>query len=75
MPAPNGAVLVHPPTFYPNARTSGEATFITLAAGADRSGVDLTLPLVSGMRVSGVLTGPDGPAANYGLRLSPVSGE
>jgi protocatechuate 3,4-dioxygenase beta subunit len=74
MPGPNGALLIHPTTFYPNARTSGDATFITLAAGADRGGVDMTLPLVQGMRVSGVLTGPDGPAVNYGLRISPVSG-
>jgi len=72
IPSASGAVLVHPPTFYPNARTSGEATLINLAVGADRGGVDLTLPLVSGMRVSGVLTGPDGPAANHGLRLWPV---
>ena len=74
IPAPGGAVLVHPPTFYPNARTSAEATLINLAIGADRSGVDLTLPLVSGMRVSGVLTGPDGPAPRHGLRLWPVPG-
>jgi hypothetical protein len=74
MPGPNGTLLVHPTTFYPNARASGEATLITLATGADRSGVDMTLPLVQGMRVSGVLTGPDGPAVNYGLRISPVSG-
>jgi hypothetical protein len=60
--------------FYPNARTGDEATLLTLAAGTDRSGIDMTLPLVQGMRVSGVLTGPDGPAVNYGLRISPVSG-
>jgi hypothetical protein len=74
MPGPNGALLIHPTTFYPSARTSGEATLITLAAGTDRGGVDMTLPLVQGMRVSGVLTGPDGPAVNYGLRISPLSG-
>lgn len=74
MPGPNGTVLVHPTVFYPNARTGDEATLLTLAAGTDRSGIDMTLPLVQGMRVSGVLTGPDGPAVNYGLRISPVSG-
>lgn len=73
IPAPNGTVLVHPPTFYPNARTGSEAGLITIAPGVFAYGVDLTLPLVSGMRVSGELSGPDGPAPNHGLRLWPVS--
>lgn len=74
VPGPNGAVLVHPTLYYPNARTSGEASLIAVAPGTDRAGVDLTLPLVTAMRVSGVLTGPDGPAVNYGMRISPVAG-
>jgi hypothetical protein len=73
LPGPNGTVLLHPRTFYPAARASGDATLVTIAPGTDRSGVDLTLPLVSGMRVSGTLTTPDGPASNFGLRIFPVS--
>ena len=73
IPAANGTVLVHPPTFYPNARTGGEAGLITIAPGVFAYGIDLTLPLVSGMRVSGELSGPDGPAPNHALRLWPAS--
>ena len=73
LPGPDGTALVHPNLFYPGARTSGGATLITIGPGTERDGVDLTLPLVPGMRVSGTLTGPDGPAVNYGLRIAPVS--
>ena len=73
IPGPNGGVLVHPTTYYPNARASEDASLISIGAGTDREGIDLTLPLVAAHRVSGVLTGPDGPAANYGLRISPVA--
>src|SRR5262245_56268502 len=72
LPGPNGTLLVHPGTFYPNADTAPEATTIELAAGDDRTGIDLRLPLVTGVRLSGVLTGPDGPAANQGVRLLPA---
>jgi len=72
IPAPNGAVLVHPPTFHPGVHTSGEAILTTIDVGRVVDGVDLTLPLVSGMRVTGLLTGPDGPAPNHGLRLWPA---
>ena len=69
LPGPNGTLLLSPMTFSGNVRSAAEATLLTLAAGEDRSGVDLTLPLVAGMRVSGTLIGPDGPAANHGVQL------
>lgn len=73
LPGPNGTVLTPPLTFYPNARTPDQATVITLGSGDDRSGIDLTLPMVAGVRVSGTLMGPDGPAVNHGVRLIPAS--
>lgn len=72
LPGPNGTVLTTPTTYYPSARTAAEATVITLGSGDDRSGVDITLPLVTGVRVSGVLMTPEGPAANHGVRLIPT---
>jgi protocatechuate 3,4-dioxygenase beta subunit len=73
LPGPSGTLLVHPHVYYPSAMTASDATALAIAPGDDRTGVDLTLPLVPGVRVAGVLMGPDGPAANQGLRLIPAS--
>lgn len=73
VPAPGGGVLIQPTVFYPGARLPAEATQLTMPAGGELTGIDLTVPLVPGMRVSGVLMGPAGPAANHGMRLYPVS--
>jgi hypothetical protein len=70
---PNGTLLIHPTLFYPNVRSASEASVLTLAAGDERPGIDLTLPLLPSVRVSGVLIGPEGPAANHGLRLMPAT--
>ena len=72
LPGPNKTLLVHPPLFHPTANAPAEATAIELAAGDDRTGVDFRMPLVPGVRVAGVLTGPDGPLANSGVRLLPA---
>jgi hypothetical protein len=65
---------VHPTTYYGNTTSAADARVITLAAGEDRAGVDLVLPLVTGQRISGALYGPDGPAAGHGVRLDPPVG-
>jgi hypothetical protein len=69
LPGPNGTVLVQPPSCAPGTSSAGDARVVTLAAGDERDAVDLTLPLVAGARVSGVLMGPGGPVPNSGLRL------
>jgi protocatechuate 3,4-dioxygenase beta subunit len=74
LPGPKGTVLVHPTTYYGNTTSAADARVITLAAGEDRAGVDLVLPLVTGQRISGALYGPDGPAAGHGVRLDPPVG-
>jgi len=72
---PSGTVLIHPTVFHSNTTSAADATVIALKPGDDRMSVDLTLPLVTGVRVSGVLIGPDGPAANHGIRLIPAATE
>jgi hypothetical protein len=72
LPGPNGTILRYPNLFHPNTTSAADATVITLGPGDQRSGLDLTLPLVTGVRVSGVLMGPDGPAGNHGIRLYPA---
>jgi protocatechuate 3,4-dioxygenase beta subunit len=71
LPGPSGTLLVHPAAYYQSAASPGQANGLVLAAGDDRTGIDLVLPLVPGVRVSGVLTGLNGPAANHGMQLVP----
>jgi hypothetical protein len=69
LPGPDGTLLLHPSTYYPGVTDVTAATLIQLAPGIDRHGVDFSVPLVPGVRVSGVLLGPDGPAARNAVRL------
>lgn len=73
LPGPNGTILTYPTVFHPNAGTAAEATVVAIAPGDDRTGIDLTLTLVPGVRVAGTLLGPEGPAPSHGLKLVRVS--
>lgn len=70
-PAPDGRVVAYQTLFYPASPTSAGATTISLTSGLDRVGVDLQLRMVQTVKVSGTLTGPDGPAPNMGIKLLP----
>lgn len=72
IPGPDGTVQRFPNLYHPNAASPADAVVITLAPGEERSGIDFAVPLVSGVRVSGVLMGPDGPAVGHGIRLLPA---
>ena len=72
-PGDDSTLLVHPRIFHPGVLTASDATVLTLTPGDERTGIDLTLPQVRGVRVSGVLSGPSGPAGNQGLSLVPAS--
>ena len=64
-------MMVYQTTFYPNASTLSQAMNVTIAAGEERSAVDLQLKLSPAFTVSGSVQGPDGPMANMPLRLQP----
>ncbi len=68
-PAGDARVISYASTYFQNTERVAEATPVTLAPGEERSGVDLTLRLTSTVRVSGAIVGPDGPAADMGVRL------
>jgi Carboxypeptidase regulatory-like domain len=74
LPGPDGTVRVHQTSFYGGTTVPKDAQAITIAAGEDKLNIDLTLPLVAGQRVSGVLYGPTGPAGGHGVRLEPPAG-
>ena len=75
LPGPEGTLLLHPPTYYPGVTDVTAAALIPLTPGVDRHGVDFSVPLVPGVRVSGVLLGPNGPAARNAVRLLPHSSD
>ncbi|HUL72921.1 MAG TPA: carboxypeptidase-like regulatory domain-containing protein [Vicinamibacterales bacterium] len=72
-PADAGHLLAYQSAFYPAAPTSADAGVLTLASGQDLANIDLQLRLIPTLHVSGVVTGPDGPARNIGVRLVPVT--
>lgn len=59
----------YPTTFAPAATESSSAGVVRLAAGEERSGVDIALTPVKTRMVSGAVVGPSGPVANVGVRL------
>jgi len=63
-----GRLLVYPTIFHGGANPS-QAAVITLGSGDTRTGVDLRLRAATTAKVSGVVTGPEGPVSNLGVRL------
>jgi hypothetical protein len=74
-PADDGRMLSYVTTFFQNAPISTEAATITLGSGEERTGVDLAIKLMPTVKISGTLTGPDGPARNMGVRLVPAGSD
>lgn len=67
---PGTAPAVYPTVFYPAASTIGEAAAVAVRSGDERGSIDLQLRPVRTARVAGTVMGPDGPAANAGVRLN-----
>ena len=68
-PSPDGRVAVYPTTFHPGASIAAQAGIVGVGPGETRGGVDIHLKLTPAARVSGTLSGPDGPLINHGVRL------
>jgi uncharacterized protein (DUF2141 family) len=51
------------PVFYPGTSAVAQATPVTVRAGEERAGIDLTVAYVGTGHVSGTVQGPDGPAS------------
>ena len=76
-PAAPGARLAaaYPTSFYPAARSSAQATVITLGSGEERTAIDLQIKPVAVRRVSGTIIGPAGPAVSMPVHLTPAGTE
>lgn len=66
-------VWMYQTSFFAGTTTSTQATLITLSAGEERPNVDFQLRPVPAFKVSGVVSSPEGPASNLGVRLLPAN--
>lgn len=66
---PDGRVLTYWRTLFPGTASAAEATLVRLASGESRGGVDIPVRFQPGWRVSGQVTGPNGPLTNVAVRL------
>jgi Carboxypeptidase regulatory-like domain len=72
-PPPSGQTVGYAPVYYPGTVDPEAATLITLAAGEERTGVDLNLQLVPTSRLEGTIVGEDGrPAAAASITILPT---
>ena len=65
----DGRLEVYRTAYHPSAATLAEATPVSLGSGEEREGVDIRLVREPAHRVSGEVTGPDGPVGLIGVRL------
>ena len=65
-------VQVYPTVWYPSASSPAVATRLTIGAGENLTGINLRRTLTRTARVSGVVTGPDGPISFLAMRLVPA---
>jgi hypothetical protein len=73
--APDGTPLTYQTLFYPGSATPARAATVRLGSGEERSGVDFARIPVPSARVTGIVTGPDGPAPNQTVSLIPAGSE
>ena len=66
---PEGQGEVYPATFAPSSRSLPMANVIAVEFGSDTRAVDLSLPLVPSVRVSGVVVGPATAIAGLPVRV------
>ena len=68
----DGFPLTYQTEFYTGALSASRATAIPLAAGEEFTTADFRLTPVRALSLSGVVNGPNGPAANMQLQLIPA---
>lgn len=74
-PLPGNGSAAYPMMYYPAARSIDQAAAVTVAAGQDRSGIDIQMPLVPTVVVSGHVIGSAESLAKIPVRLVPAGDE
>jgi uncharacterized protein (DUF2141 family) len=72
-PPPGSAAAAatgYAPVYFPGTVSAGAAQLVTLGLGEERSGIDLQLAMVRMGRVTGTVTGDNGPAAGVSVQLT-----
>ena len=73
--SPDGTPLTYQTLFYPASSALAQAATVRLGSGEERGGLDFERRPVPSSRVTGLITGPDGPAPNQSLSLVPAGSE
>jgi hypothetical protein len=68
----DGRMAAYVTQFYPSAATSGDAGVVVLGSGEIRNGIDIRMPLLPTVKISGTVNGPDGPLPGLQIRLLPA---
>ena len=66
-----GRFYAYPAAFHGGAAGTAQAAVITLQSGEARTGADIRMRSAATARVSGTVTGAEGPVPNIGVRLVP----
>jgi hypothetical protein len=69
----DNTLRMYAPTFHPDSAMASRATPVTVAAGEDKVGVDITAQLVRLTRVSGRVVGAQSPVEAGSIRLIPAA--
>jgi hypothetical protein len=71
-PAPSEdgqVVMAYTTTFHSGSTSASNATIVTVGSGEEKAGIDFQIRPVRTAKVSGIVTGPEGPVKFFGLRL------
>ena len=74
-PDDDGRARAYPAVYYPAARTSADASLITVAYGEEKRGIDFHLQAVPVRTIAGIAEGPAGPVSGLILRLEMAGDE
>ncbi|HUF47667.1 MAG TPA: carboxypeptidase regulatory-like domain-containing protein [Vicinamibacterales bacterium] len=73
--APDGTPLTYATVFYPTSVGPARAASVRLGSGEERTGLDFERRPVPSATVSGLVSGPDGPAPNQTVTLVPAGSD
>ena len=71
----NGRAITYPTQFFSGAGSAVRATLVKLGSGEERGSVDFQLKPVRAFKISGAVSGPEGPLGNLALTLVPAEAE
>lgn len=71
----NGRPITYPTQFFSGAGSAVRATLVKLGSGEERGSVDFQLKPVRAFKITGSVSGPEGPLGNLAVTLVPAEAE